>query len=128
MLSGLPMGMAWTYSASDSRSMSTESRKMLDRNMSTEASWMRTRSRRSPTGVTVTVMSLAASSKPLALAVSRATCSARSSLGIQMTAARAAASAARCIRLACVYQDPMSTAKPAKASRGSNSNADMTIT
>ncbi len=70
-------------------------------------------------------MSDAASSKPLALAVARATCSAFSSLGIHTTPARAAASAARCIRLACVYQEPTSMAKPAKASSGSMSNADM---
>ena len=71
-----------------------------EKNIVTLVSWMYTRSRRFPTGVTVTTMSAAASSKPLALAVSRATCSAFSSLGIHTTPARAAASTARCMRLA----------------------------
>ena len=105
--------------------MSTWLRKMLDRYIGESVSVMRTRRRRLPTGVTVTVMSAAASSKPLALAVSRATVSARSSLGIQTTPARAAASAARCMRLACTYQAPTSMAKPANASSGSMSRADM---
>ena len=108
--------------------MSTEFRKMLEKYMGTWESRMMTRRRRVPTGVTVTVMSDAASSNPLAFAVSRATCSARSSLGIQTTPARAAASAARCMRLAWVYQAPMSTANPAKARSGSMISADMTST
>ena len=98
------MGTACTYSASDWRSMSTESMKIDDRNMSTAVSWIHTRSRRLPTGVTLTSMFAAASSKPLAFAVSKATVSARLSLGIHTTPARAAASAARCMRFAWVYQ------------------------
>ena len=100
------MGTLWTYSESAWRSMSMPLMNSDEKNRGTSVSTMWTRRRRLPTGVTVTLTSAAASSKPLALAVSSATVSAFSSFGIHTTPASAAASAARCIRLAYVYQAP----------------------